>query len=50
MDPRLLSVVSKAMRHKTTKTTEIYYGRVRTDRAFAELENLYAAPNVQFSK
>lgn len=49
-DPRLLSVVSKAMRHTTTKTTELYYGRVRTDRAFAELENLYAAPNVRFSK
>ncbi|MBU1158589.1 MAG: site-specific integrase [Candidatus Thermoplasmatota archaeon] len=34
--------VSKALRHKTTKTTELYYTRIRTDHAFRELENAFS--------
>ncbi len=30
--------VSKAMRHSTTKSTETYYGRVRSETAFQCLE------------
>lgn len=35
------SAVSKAMRHASTATTEKYYGRIRTDAAFRELEQAY---------
>ncbi len=34
--------VSKALRHKTTKTTELYYARIRSDDAFRELEEAFA--------
>lgn len=30
--------VSRALRHKTTKTTELYYARVRSDHAFRRLD------------
>ena len=35
--------VSKAMRHRTTKTTEIYYARIRTEHAFRDLENAFSS-------
>ena len=37
--------VSKAMRHRTTKTTETYYTRIRTDRAFQEIEEAFLVQN-----
>ena len=33
--------VSRALRHKTTRTTEIYYARIRPDHAFRLLEQAY---------
>jgi len=33
--------VSRALRHKTTRTTEIYYARIRSDHAFKLLEQAY---------
>ncbi len=33
--------VSRALRHKTTRTTEIYYARIRSDHAFRLLEQAY---------
>ncbi len=32
-----IEAVSRAMRHKSTKTTERYYARMRPERAFKEL-------------
>ena len=34
--------VSRALRHRTTKTTELYYTRIRTDHAFRDLENAFS--------
>ena len=39
--------VSKALRHKTTKTTETYYARIRADDAFADFEEKFARPPVR---
>jgi integrase len=36
-----LDAVSRALRHKTTRTTELYYARIRPDRAFRYLEQAY---------
>ena len=33
--------VSRALRHKTTRTTELYYARIRPDHAFRILEQAY---------
>ncbi len=33
--------VSRALRHKTTRTTELYYARIRPDHAFRLLEQAY---------
>lgn len=33
--------VSRALRHKTTRTTELYYARIRTDHAFRLLDEAY---------
>ena len=33
--------VSRALRHKTTRTTEIYYARIRADHAFRILDEAY---------
>ena len=33
--------VSRALRHKTTRTTELYYARIRADHAFRLLEQAY---------
>jgi integrase len=33
--------VSRALRHKTTRTTELYYARIRPDHAFRLLEEAY---------
>lgn len=39
--------VSKAMRHSSTKTTEQYYGRIRSEMAFKHLEQADQKPLVQ---
>ena len=36
-----IEAVSRALRHKTTKTTELYYARIRPENAFRELEELF---------
>jgi integrase len=33
--------VSRALRHKTTRTTELYYARIRADHAFRILDEAY---------
>jgi integrase len=33
--------VSRALRHKTTRTTELYYARIRPDHAFRLLDEAY---------
>jgi integrase len=33
--------VSRALRHKTTRTTELYYARIRSDHAFRLLEEAF---------
>lgn len=40
-----IEAVSKALRHKTTKTTELYYARIRSDAAFKELEAVFSDYN-----
>jgi integrase len=35
--------VSRALRHKTTRTTELYYARIRPDHAFRLLDQAYAS-------
>ncbi len=39
-----ISAVSKAMRHGSTLTTELYYGRLRTEKAFAEIDRAFERP------
>ena len=39
-----IEAVSRAMRHRTTKTTEAYYARIRADSAFAEIERAFERP------
>jgi integrase len=45
-----IEAVSRALGHRTTRTTEIYYGRIRTESALAEFEQAFAVPEVRFSK
>lgn len=42
-----LQAVSKIMGHKTSMTTETYYGRIRDDTAIKEIERAFSEPNVQ---
>jgi len=42
-----LQAVSKAMGHKSSNTTEHYYGRIRDDSAIAEIERAFMEPKVQ---
>ena len=39
-----IEAVSRALRHRTTKTTEIYYARIRPEDAFRELEGVFDRP------
>lgn len=34
--------VSRALRHMTSRTTELYYARIRAEYAFRELENAFS--------
>lgn len=36
-----IEAVSRALRHRTTKITEIYYARIRPEDAFRELEDAF---------
>ena len=36
-----IEIISRALRHASTRTTEAYYARIRADDAFHELERLY---------
>ena len=38
-----IEAVSKMLRHRTTRTTELFYARIRGDRAFAEAERAWTA-------
>ena len=42
-----IEAVSKALRHSSTATTERFYARIRTERAWDDLERLWEAPTVQ---
>jgi len=42
-----IEAVSRAMRHKSTKTTERYYARMQPVRAFRELREKFATPVVK---
>jgi len=42
-----IEAVSRAMRHKSTKTTEAFYARIRADRAFREIEEAFNRPTVK---
>ena len=37
-----IEAVSRALRHGSTKTTETYYARIRTEHAFRELEKVFS--------
>ena len=39
--------VSRAMRHKSTKTTEAFYARIRSENAFVDLERAFERPVVR---
>ena len=42
-----IEAVSKALRHRSTKTTEAYYARIRAEDAFADLERAFERPVVR---
>jgi len=42
-----IEAVSKALRHSSTATTERFYARIRTERAWDDLEHLWEAPVVK---
>lgn len=42
-----IEAASRGMRHGSTKTTEKYYGRIRADNAFKEIEDAFATPKVR---
>ncbi len=42
-----IEAVSRALRHKTTKTTEEFYARIRADDAFSELRRVFEKPDVR---
>lgn len=37
-----IEAVSRALRHRTSRTTELYYARIRAEDAFRELENVFS--------
>lgn len=43
-----IEVVSRALRHASTKTTERWYARVRTDAAFAQLHAAFSVAGTDF--
>lgn len=47
MRDRLRIPLSKDLRHSSTATTERFYARIRTERAWDDLERLWEAPTVR---
>lgn len=45
-----LQAVSRVMGHKTTMTTELYYGRMRDEPAMAEIERVLSKPSILSSE
>ena len=45
-----IEAVSRALGHRTTRTTEIYNGRIRTESALAEFEQAFAVREARLSK
>jgi site-specific recombinase XerD len=41
-----ISAVSKIMGHKTTMTTELFYGRIRNDDAITEINRVFMEPGI----
>lgn len=44
-----IEAISRALRHKTTRTTEAFYARIRADDAFHELEVGFARPDIRMT-
>ena len=42
-----IEAISRAMRHRSTKTTEAFYARIRADDAFREIERAFARPSLR---
>ena len=42
-----LSAVSKVMGHKTSNTTELFYGRIRNDDAIDEINRVFSEPSIR---
>lgn len=42
-----IEAVSRALRHRTTKTTEAFYARIRADDAFREIDRAFERPPVK---
>ena len=45
-----IEAVSRAMRHRSTKTTEAFYARIRADDAFREIERAFEKPVVRIER
>lgn len=45
-----IDAVARAMRHRSTKTTEAYYARIRSDDAFHEIEKALERPWVRLKE
>ena len=44
-----IETVSKALRHSSTATTERFYARIRTEKAWNDLERLWETPDIRIS-
>lgn len=42
-----IEAVSKCLRHTSTRTTELYYARIRSDTAFSQVRQVWEAPAVK---
>lgn len=42
-----IEAVSRALRHRSTRTTELYYARMRPEEAFRELRRVFETPEVR---
>jgi integrase len=42
-----IEAVSRALRHGSTRTTELYYARMRPEEAFRELRRAFETPEVR---
>ncbi len=45
-----IEAVSRALRHGSTKVTEEFYARIRTNDAFREIRRAFASPNSAMPK